>query len=128
MIWFAVFSPKKPEHWWARTYGHVALLGFSNETWVHLDLYREAVDVVPFFTHDEANDRLSYALTHFTVLKFGTAKPKSRAFFRPLTCVSFVKQVLGVRSCALLPDGLFRSLIRDYGAEIVNGSEDSSRN
>ena len=127
MIWFLAFSPKKKGHWWGRRFGHVSLIGFENETWVNLDLQKSKVDVRAFYTFEDTNDYLSYLLAHFTVLKFGPALPKSHSFFAPMTCVSFAKHVLGVRSSALLPDGLFRILIRKYNAEIMYAAEDAGR-
>jgi hypothetical protein len=119
MIWHVIFHPKDGE-WWTRRFGHVSLAGFQNETWVHLDLGREAVTVKPMFLHDETVDYLSTLLTYYTLLRFGPAKNQASSFFMPMTCVSFVKHTLGIRSRALLPDQLFHSLIRDHDAEVLN--------
>lgn len=123
VIWYVAFSPKKKTHWWSRKFGHVSVFGWTNETWIGLDLQRNEVDVRAFFTHDDTSDYISYMLTHFTVLKFGYALPVSKTFFQPMTCVSFVKHVLGVNSCALLPDSLFRILLRKYDAEIIDAAQ-----
>lgn len=127
MIWYAVFSPKQERHWWARKYGHVSLLGFENTTWTHLDLNRNGVQCHTFYAHDEVIDRLSFLMHYNAVLKFGPAHSKSH-FFQPMTCVAFVKHTLGIRSCALRPDGLYRSLVHDYNAEIVNENAEHAGN
>jgi hypothetical protein len=120
MIWFVVFHPKEEHQWWARDFGHVSLSGFENETWLHLDLGRPGVNVRTLFTHDDKMDYLSFLTAHHSVLQFGEARSKSHGFMRPMTCVSFVKHTLGVRSCALFPDQLFHILIRDHNAVMMN--------
>lgn len=119
MIWFVCFHPKRPEHWWARTYGHVSLAGYHDETWVHVDLGRSTTTIEPMFRKETVEEYLSYLTAHSTVLKFGEARRKS-SFLRPMTCVSFAKHLLGVRSRALVPDRLFHDLRKKYDAEIMN--------
>lgn len=119
VIWYAVFAPKKKHHWWARKFGHVSLLAYSNDTWTHIDLHRHRVDVRTFYAHDEVRDGLSFLLHYNTILKVGPAKDVSH-FYMPLTCVTFVKHTLGIPSRALRPDALYRTLVHDHNAEIVN--------
>lgn len=126
VIWHAVFH-REPK-WWARQYSHVSLAGFSNDTWVHLDLHRKSVSVMPIYEYDRVQDYLSLLLTHHTVVRFGSAIEGRGRFLRPMTCVAFVKHVLGVRSSALLPDALLRDLVRDYGAEVLNEAQDTRGN
>ena len=127
MIWFVAFHPKRPEHWWARTFGHVSLAGYDNDTWVNLDLRREACNVTPIFKLEERVDFLSYLTAHSTVLKFGPSIKSASHFLRPMSCVSMTKHVLGVRSRALLPDSLFRDLRNNYSAEIMNEGQSTDR-
>lgn len=127
MIWHVIFHPKEKRHWWARRFSHVSLAGYHNETWVQLDLGRPGVDIRTFYAHDEVHGYLSYLTGHHTVLRFGEAVGPGRRFGRPMTCVGFVKHVLGVRSRALLPDGLFTTLIRDNNAVIVNETQATKR-
>lgn len=126
LIWHVIFHPEPK--WWARKHSHVSLAGFANDTWLHLDLGREGVGVSAIYAHDEVHDFLSLLLAHYTVLRFGPAVRQRPHFWRPMTCVSFAKHVLGVRSSALLPDGLLRDLRRDYGAEVLHEAENAKGN
>lgn len=128
VIWHVAFSPPKKGQWWGRRFGHVSVFGWTNENWIHLDLNNHEFDLRSFYAHDECEDYLSFMLTHYTVLKLGVTQSRSFNFFQPMTCVSFVKHVLGVNSCALLPDTLFRILIKKHGAEIVNEGPKHQRN
>tara|TARA_R110000851_G_scaffold22626_8_gene67008 strand:- start:3166 stop:3582 length:417 start_codon:yes stop_codon:yes gene_type:complete len=128
MIWFVVFHPKEKQHWWAKRYGHVSLAGFSKETWTHLDLGRMGVDTRVFYAHDEVHDYLSYLTAHHVVLRFGPSLGPGKQFLTPMSCVSFVKHVLGVRSRALLPDQLFDILIRENKAVMMNETQGPSGN
>ena len=122
LIWHVIFHPGR--RLWSRTYQHVSLAGFSNDTWLHLDLQRSGVHVASIYHHEEVEDYLTFLLAHYGVLRFGPSRPgPSRQFFRPLTCVSFVKHVLGVQSSALRPDALFRDLCRMKGIEVLNEGE-----
>lgn len=128
MIWHVIFHPKEKRHWWAHRFSHVSLAGYHNETWTQLDLGRGGVDVRCFYAHDEVHGYLAYLTGHHTVVRFGEALGPGKFFWRPMTCVSFVKHTLGVRSRALRPDGLFTSLIRDNNAVIVNETQGSTGN
>lgn len=125
MIWYVVFHPKGSRLWPGR-YCHASLAGYDNETWVEIDLHRRGVVVKPIFAHDEVREYLAVLLSHYTVVKFGPSQGQGRHFLRPMTCVSFIKHTLGVRSRALLPDGLLHSLVRDHGAEVLNVSSRSA--
>jgi len=125
MIWHVVFHPG-PCLW--GKYRHVSLAGYSNETWVHLDLSIYGAHIAAIYAHDEVNDYLTFLLAHYTVLRFGSANGAKSHFLRPMTCVSFVKHVLGLRSGALRPDGLLRFLISNCDVEILNEAEHPSRN
>lgn len=127
MNWFVVFHPKEKKHWWAGRFSHVSLAGFSNETWTHLDLKRGGVDVRVFYAYDDVQDYLSFLSAYHVVLKFGLPIATGKEWLRPMTCVGFVKHVLGVRSRALLPDQLFEILIRDNKAELINDPEGTRR-
>lgn len=123
LIWHVIFHPEK--RWWSGPHSHVSLAGFANDTWLHLDLQRAGVTVAAIYHYDEVQDFLSMLLAHYTVVRFGPAVGEQRHFLRPMSCVAFVKHVLGVRSSALLPDGLLRDLVRDYGAEVLNEAQDT---
>lgn len=126
LIWHVVFHPGR--RWWSRQFCHVSLAGYSNDTWLHLDVQRGGVNVASIYHHDEVKDYLTYLLAHHTVVRFGPTQERvSRCFFSPLTCVSFVKHVLRCRSSALRPDSLFRDLVHIQGAEVLNENPEGSR-
>lgn len=120
MIWHVIFHPGPS--WWSREFRHVSLAGYSNDTWLHLDLGNHGVTAAPIFAFEEVQDYLTLLLAHYTVLRFGPPLSERRHLLRPMTCVTFVKHVLGIRSGALRPDGLFRDLVQNYDAQVLNES------
>lgn len=128
MNWHVVFHPREKKHWWAKRFSHVSLAGFENNTWVHLDLGRATVDVQAFYAQQEVEDYLSYLTAYHTVVQFGQAKGDGFGFWRPMTCVSFVKHTLGIKSCALRPDGLFEILTVGNNSVKIYDAQSSSGN
>ncbi|MBL4898135.1 MAG: hypothetical protein JKX76_00675 [Colwellia sp.] len=126
LIWHVVFHPGKTL--WSRQFSHVSLAGYSNDTWLHLDVQRGGVNVASIYHHDEVQDYLTFILGHYTVLRFGPSQERpARTFLAPMTCVSFAKHVLRFRSCALRPDRLFSDLVRVEGTEVLNENPESRR-
>lgn len=123
MIWYVVFHPAKSL--WSRRFRHVSLAGYTNTTWIHLDLDRGGVVISPLYRYEDVQDYLSLLLAHYTVLHFGPARHEAAHFFRPMTCVSFVKHVLGVRSGALRPDRLFDDLVRKFNAKVLTDAAEN---
>ncbi len=122
ILWYALFLREKK--WWSGKYSHVSLAGYADETWIMLDLHRSGVSVGVIHRHDEVIDFLSYAQAYHDIVKFGFVEARKSRFLRPMTCVSFVKHALGVRSGALRPDALFTSLIRDHSGVFINEAQD----
>lgn len=120
VVWHVVFHPGRLL--WSSRFRHVSLAGYSNETWIHLDLNRTGLSISPIYHYQEVDDFLTYILAYYTVVRFGPAQVRPH-FLAPMSCVSFVKHALGVRSGALLPDGLFRSLTRNHGCEVINARQ-----
>lgn len=112
---------------WSRRFRHVSLAGFSDGTWFHLDLTRRGVSASMIYRYDEVDDFLTYLLANYTVVRFGSGQIAPH-FLAPMSCVSFVKHALGIRSGALLPDALFRNLTRNYGCEVINDAEGAQGN
>lgn len=126
LIWHVVFHPGK--RLWSRRFCHVSLAGYSNDTWLHLDLQRHGINAASIYHHDEVEQYLEFLCANYTVIKFGPAQPhSSRAFMGPMTCVSFVKHMLRLRSSALRPDRLFSDLLRVEGTEIINENAETAR-
>lgn len=119
LIWHVIFHREK--RWWGKRFSHVSLAGYSNDTWLHLDLHLYGVSVASIYHHDEVDAYLQFLLANYTVVRFGPSICQSRSFFKPMTCVAFVKHVLGLRSGALRPDTLFRDLVRNH--EVLNEVE-----
>lgn len=115
---YLAFWRKERHQWWARRYGHVTMFFFGQQTWVHIDVEHRGMSVHVHFTKDEVDDFLSRVFTYALVVRY-PVRLRSH-FFRPLTCVSFVKHAFGIRSCALSPDGLLRTLRASGEAEILN--------
>lgn len=118
LIWHVVFHPGRIL--WSGNYRHVSLLGYSNDTWVYLDLQRRGVSISLLYHHDEIEEFLGTLALSYPIVKFGPAEGKTSHFFKPMSCVSFSKHLLGVRSSALLPDALFRNLTVNRGCEVIN--------
>ena len=115
---------RRAEMWWVDRFvpgrfKHVSVAGWisDTQTWVFFDinLWRTSVKVLPL----EAGDvRYALAQRHAKVLKV-KARRDGRMLLRfGFWCVPGVKHLLGVRSGALLPAGLWRDLVRS-GAEPI---------
>lgn len=118
VVWHACFHRGKS--WWGRRWQHVSLAAKTEETWVNLDLHRHGVSIATVYRYDDVQDYLSFLLTYYDVVRVERQKFIRRNFGHPMTCVSFVKHALGVRSGALRPDSLFRSLLEDHNGEWLN--------
>lgn len=118
LIWYVCFHEGRAP--WAKRFRHVSLMGHANDTWVYIDMQRRGVSVQLIYHHDDVQWFWNTVGKELTVVKFGPARAERAHFMRPMTCVSFAKHVLGIRSSALLPDGLFRSLTTKHECEVMN--------
>lgn len=126
IVWHVLFSPEK--RWWSGRFCHVALAGYAEDNWLHLDLHRTGVNASVIYKFDDVQDYLSTLLSHFVVVRMPDVVDPKPYFWRPMTCVGFVKHTLGVRCSALRPDGLFQTLVHEYGAEVLNESPENRGN
>lgn len=125
VIWHVVFHPERK--WWDRRFSHVSLAGLAEgNTWIHLDLHSRGLSLGSIFRHDEVQDYLSYLLAYHVVYRFGVVEVQRPVFGRPMTCVSFVKHALGIKSRALRPSGLLKSLIRENSGVLLNETAKAS--
>lgn len=115
---YVCFWPKRPDHWWARKYGHVSIVHYQDEAWIHQDLQQQGLCFQMVHKHDEVQAFLSHLFDNAFIVRVPVSV--NPCFLAPMTCVSFVKHALGIRSRALLPDGLLRDLLRNPDAEHVN--------
>ena len=122
VIWHVCFHDEP--RWWGKR-SHVHLAGYADGTWLHLDLQKKGFCAGMIYAHDDVGRYLDFLLENYAVLRFGPCRGRSAAYLGPMTCVGFVKHVLGVRSGALRPWGLSRDLVRVYGAEWLNDPESS---
>lgn len=123
--WFVVFQENTPK-WWIRwlargRFKHVSVFGVVERanSWVFYDfnLDRARVYVVP---NHEADIAIGHFIDDATVVRM--ARPIGREAevnLRPgWWCVPAVAHILGLRSCALRPDTLFRQCLAQ-GGEII---------
>ena len=135
--WYVVFDPWSPQRWirwlaWGR-YKHVACFGFISraQTWVFYDFHLDRSRIFVVGDH-EADILIGHYSTGKTVVRM--AKPLGREFEVNLAlggwCVPAVAHIVGLRTCALRPDALFRQCLAN-GGEIMgreeHGNEESQR-
>lgn len=133
--WFVVFqeySPRRWIRWLARgRFKHVSVFGVVDRanSWVFYDfnLDRSRVYVV---SNHEADIAIGHFIGDATVVRM--ARPIGREAevnLRPgWWCVPAVAHILGLRSCALRPDALFRQCLAQ-GGEIIEpkGAQDEGQ-
>ena len=126
--WFVVFSEKAPT-WWVRKlafgrFKHVSVFGKVERSgsWVFHDIWLNRAQILVVGDW-EADKALAHFIEHATIVRFPRMLADDHAVnLRPgAWCVPAVAQILGIRSCALRPDALFRQLLAK-GGQVV-GSE-----
>lgn len=123
--WYVVFHEHSPK-WWVRwlargRFKHVSVFGIvkRSATWVFYDFHldRARVYAIPDFDADIA---IGHFIEGATVVRM--ARPIGREADVNLRlgwwCVPAVAHILGIRSCALRPDALFRQCLAQ-GGELV---------
>lgn len=110
------------------TFKHVSALGYVSGTdmWVHVNVSmgRMTVNVFP----NSMLDRIMGPLTLNTdVLIFEPEKSDLKLRVRAgWWCVPTVAQLLGIRSCALRPDRLYRQCLNHGAQIIVKGGQENA--
>lgn len=110
---------------WSRRFKHVSVLLYEDGVWSHIDFGRRGADFVATWRENEIHEILSIAMHYHTLVHVPVGS--ATHFFRPMTCVSFAKHMLGIPSRALRPDALFRDVLRIPGAETINASGHDQR-
>jgi len=123
---YIAFWPREPGHWWAGKYSHISTFWHEKDTWIHLNSERQGFEAGVFHEHDEVEDFLTYMFAHTLVVRHEVLLRSH--FFWPMTCVSITKHAFGIRSRALFPDGLLRTLRKSRHAEILNESQEGQGN
>lgn len=126
--WYVCFretSDYRWLNWLPGRFHHVSAFGYVPvvEVWIFVDytgarLFVEAVPDGPM-----ALKRMDQAMKGCTVLDVPRGNG-TRFAWRPLTsCVSTIAAIIGIRCCALLPDGLYRNCLA-FGGTVFEGARD----
>lgn len=122
--WFVFFTDGNPDAWFARLFTrrgfrHVAAAAYfpDEERWVFVNPGRSRM-VVEVRGPDTAGEIYDDLLARAHALLRVEARDERTHMPPVLFCSGAIKALLGIKSRALRPDGLFRDLVA-YGAEIV---------
>ena len=121
--WFVAFHSWAPT-WWVRLipgrFKHVCVFGYSGaaRTWIFLDTSLAAMRVILLPDGKVAQDMLAHWSADASVLKIRSRDGLPSRLRIGLWCVPAVKLLLGLRSGALRPDGLWRDCLK-AGATVV---------
>lgn len=127
-VWYVAFWPESTR-WWANwlsfgRFRHVSAFGWVSQAqcWLFFEVMsnRTEIRAVPAAFERHA---LAPILDHCTVLKMpaldrGDLRVKLKPGF---WCVPAVAHLIGLRSCALRPDALFRHCLA-HGGEVMRGA------
>lgn len=126
--WFVVFSEDSPK-WWLRLlacgrFKHVSAFGKVERSgsWVFVDMWMNRTQIMVIGDW-EADAAFAHYVQLGTIVRFPRLLADERELnLRPgFWCVPAVAHILGIRSCALRPDALFRQILAK-GGEVI-GSE-----
>jgi hypothetical protein len=125
-LWLVFFGDGHLAPWWAWAlrpgFRHVCAASWfaDQERWVFVNPCRTGT-VIEVMRSDEFGPRFSQLMTDSAAVLRVPARAARRATPRSFHCVGAMKALLGIRSRALLPHGLYVDLRRNHGAEIVDG-------
>lgn len=112
--------------WIPGRYKHVSAIGFMPEAgmWVFFDPALSGTRI--WAARDDAAGRLVMAQWMEDALVVGIDAPTSASWSVPIGgwCVPAVARLVGVKDCALRPDGLLRLMLRKGGVIVVEESAD----
>lgn len=122
--WFVVFKQKSKLRWcnWVPgRFKHCFCIAFIVEMqcWIFVEFAALSGTAVAFLKNDEADDLLAEVCADAVVVKMPAAMTKGWGW--GLWCVPLTAHVIGLRSCALLPDGLFRDCMASGGEIVIAG-------
>lgn len=129
--WFVVFT-EESDKWWIRwlargRFKHVSCFGYVERaySWVFYDFYLDRARISVVNDH-EANALIGHYSSSGTVVRM--ARPIGREAEVNLRsgwwCVPAVAHIIGLKSCALRPDALFRQCLAN-GGEIIGERHES---
>lgn len=134
--WFVVFHEQSSKWWvnllaWGR-FKHVSVFGKVERSgsWVFYDLHSDRAHVMVIGDW-EADIALAYYSECGPVIRFSRLLSDVAGFsFRPgFWCVPAVAHIIGLRTCALRPDALYRQCLAK-GGELIGskGQDDEGQN
>jgi hypothetical protein len=126
--WFVAFHPDSPT-WWVRwlacgRFKHVSVMGFvpRAQTWAFFDFQMDRSRIYLIGNH-EADAALGHFAAGNTIVRM--ARPIGQELNLNMSvglwCVPAAAHILGLKSCALRPDALFRQCLAN-GGEIIDES------
>lgn len=129
--WFVVFC-EDTDKWWIKLlsfgkYKHVAAFGYVERaySWVFYDFHLDRARIYLVGDH-EAADVLAYYDSMGTIVRM--ARPIGKEAEVNIRsgwwCVPAIAHIIGMKSCALRPDALFRQCLAN-GGEIIGGRNES---
>lgn len=130
-LWLLFFGEPAKLGWWTRLmrpgFRHVSAAAWfvSEERWVHYNPTSRGT-VIEIWTEAEFYRRLGQLMRDsHVILKIGSKHDTPSIVPFGLWCTGSIKEILGIRSRALWPRGLFRDLLA-RGAEIVPVPDEAS--
>lgn len=122
--WFVVFKYKSALRWcnWIPgRFHHCFAMAYIEElkSWVFVEFAPLAGAAIAFCPDTEVNEWLGEASRDAVVVKMPARM--TRGWYCGLWCVPLTAHVIGLKSCALLPDGLFRDCLRQGGEIVIAG-------
>lgn len=123
--WFVVFHPETTK-WWIRwlamgRFKHVSCFGFVEraQTWVFYDFHVDRARIYAVGDH-ESNAVLGYYSKDTVIVRMARPFLAEVKTNFPIGgwCVPAVAHIVGLRTCALRPDALFRQCLAN-GGEII---------
>lgn len=122
-LWLVFFSSGHVPSWWSRFlrpgFRHCCAASFYSDLglWVYFNPTRRGT-VIQIFTPDEFGPRFQGLINESAAIVRVRSQHCRRSASAAFFCVGAIKALLGIRSGALVPMGLYRDLLR-IGAEQV---------
>lgn len=121
--WYVVFTPRLSRSWWylftTKELSHCfAFCQFGPDV-----IVLDRLTAIDFTIHRNTTcddvAEIYIREFNFPILKVTTTQPEHIRLYGPLTCVSFVKSLLGISTWSPLPQDLYRTLLKKFNATRV---------
>ena len=122
--WFVVFKKKsflRWANWMPGRFKHCFCFAFVPELqcWVFVEFAALSGTSIGLVKNDEADPWLAEASREAAVVRI--AARMGKGWGMGLYCVPLTAHTIGLSSCALLPDGLFRDCLAQGGELVIAG-------